>query len=751
MPQPPVARSPSLTALVELIRSWVAETLGVASASVSPHERFRELGVDSMTATTLAVTLQDRLGRAVPVTAVWQYPTIAKLARHLSEAPTAEPTTTFEREARGPAPDRAEPIAIVGLGCRLPGGLDDPHALWRALTSGFDGIREVPAERWHLEDWFDDDAQAPGRMSTRWGGFVDDIDAFDAPFFAISPREATQMDPQQRLALQTTWRALQDAAIVPSTLQGTRTGVFFGAMWQGYPRVAGNAASAIAEHSAVGWDTSIIPARVSYRLGLVGPALTVNTACSSSLVAIHLGIQSLQRGESSLAIAGGINLMVAPHSTVMMTKFGAMNPKGQCRAFDADANGYVRGEGCGVVVLRPLSEALAAGDRIYAVIRGSAINNDGFSNGLTAPNPDAQADVYRRAWQRADIGPAEVQYVETHGPGTILGDPIEASSLGQVFAPDRTAPLHIGSIKTNLGHLEAAAGIAGLLKTALALHHGMLPPNLHFRTPNPRIDWNRNRLQVVAKATEWPASAIRRAGVNSFGFGGTNAHVALEEAPHRARWAFAIAAPDPDSLQHAVAALANEVRSTEGPFAWVALAGRRWPRPLAHGRVRAQPRGSARPAGAGRSGYGRGARGARVVGAPVRRLGSDGLGCSTRVARRRASICCRPRPLGRGDSAGGRPGGTRRVGRSPGAVHRAPTAAPSRGAGCHGGAVGRMGARGVPPSPDASAPAWVRGTCPTHAMLRTPWSLCLSHNLAKGWKPKPPSCGCKASPSTGRR
>ncbi|MBX2799732.1 MAG: SDR family NAD(P)-dependent oxidoreductase [Myxococcales bacterium] len=561
-----------ISLFVDLLRQLVGEALDLEPTAVPLHRRFRELGVDSMRATALAESLAERLERPVPATAVWQHPTIALLARHLGSTAT-EPTTPAFGGGTDDVPSGDEPIAIVGIGCRLPGGLDGPEALWHALQSGHDAIGEVPPERWHIDDWLDDDPAASGRMSTRWGGFVPDVDAFDARFFGISPREAAQMDPQQRLALQTAWRALQDASIVPGTLHGTRTGVFFGAMWQGYARVAGNSAEAIAEHSATGWDISIIPARLSYRLGLVGPAMTVNTACSSSLVAVHLALNSLRRGESTLALAGGVNLMVAPHSTVMMTKFGAMNPKGQCRAFDADANGYVRGEGCGVVVLRRLRDAIAAGDRIYGVIRGSAVNNDGFSNGLTAPNPDAQADVYRRAWAAAGVPPRDVAYVETHGPGTVLGDPIEATSLAEVFAPDREHPLQIGSIKTNLGHLEAAAGIAGLIKASLALHRGSLPRNLHFDTPNPRIDWVRNKLAVVDGTTEWPNSEVRYAGVSSFGFGGTNAHVALQEPPGRARCGLGLAGSDPAELAQLAHTLMAWIRGVSEPLAWRTLAG----------------------------------------------------------------------------------------------------------------------------------------------------------------------------------
>jgi acyl transferase domain-containing protein len=365
-------------------------------------------------------------------------------------------------------------------------------------------VSEVPGDRWSIDRWHDKDPLAPGKMATRWGGFLKDVASFDAGFFQLSPREATQMDPQQRLTLEAAWEAFEDAGVVPTELYGSATGVFIGAMWQDYPQMSGAHAELIEQHSAVGWNNSIIPARIAYGLGLRGPALTVNTACSSSLVAVHLACNSLRNGECDTALAGGVNLMLTPYGTVQMTKFGAMNPDGECRAFDADANGYVRGEGCAVVVLKRLRDALKVGDRIYAVIRGSSVNNDGPSNGLTAPSAEAQAAVLRSAWAQAGVPPALVSFVETHGPGTSLGDPIEASALGEVFAPARVEPLQIGSVKTNLGHLEAAAGMAGLLKTALALHRGALPPNLHFGTPNPHIDFEGLKLRVVNERSGFP-------------------------------------------------------------------------------------------------------------------------------------------------------------------------------------------------------------------------------------------------------
>ncbi|WAE64385.1 type I polyketide synthase [Streptomyces cavourensis] len=426
---------------------------------------------------------------------------------------------------------RHEPVAIVGIGCRLPARIEDPTALWQALLDGVDAVRQVPADRWNATDWAD--AEASGGAANRRGGFLDDITGFDAEHFSIPPAEARQMDPQQRIALEVACAAVEDARRSTASLAGTRTGVFMGAMWQEYALFTQGATEAIHAHSAIGWDNSVIPSRIAYALGLRGPAMGVATASSSSLVAVHLAVQSLRSGESDFALAGGVNLMLHPNTSVAMTKLGTQSPDGLCRAFDADGDGYARGEGCAVVVLRRLSDALADGDRVYALVHGSAVNNDGATDGLTAPGHEAQAEVLRSAWENAGVAPSSVSYVEAHGTGTPLGDLTEAGALGTVFGPDRPAPLRIGSAKTNFGHLEAAAGVLGLVKAALAVHHGVLPPSLHFRTPNPRIDFAAERLDVVTEAAAWP-DGPRFAGVSSFGYGGTNAHVALGEAPEGA-------------------------------------------------------------------------------------------------------------------------------------------------------------------------------------------------------------------------
>ncbi|MFI6080216.1 type I polyketide synthase [Streptomyces sp. NPDC051217] len=427
--------------------------------------------------------------------------------------------------------DRHEPVAIVGIGCRLPALIEDPTALWQALLKGIDAVRQVPANRWNATAWAD--AEASGWAANRRGGFLDDVTGFDAEYFGIPPAEARQMDPQQRIALEVACAAVEDARRSTASLAGTRTGVFMGAMWQEYPLFTQGVAEAIHAHSAIGWDNSVIPSRIAYALGLRGPAMGVATASSSSLVAVHLAVQSLRSGESDFALAGGVNLMLHPNTSVALTKLGTQSPAGLCRAFDGDGDGYARGEGCAVVVLRRLSDALADGDRVYALVHGSAVNNDGATDGLTAPSHEAQTEVLRSAWENAGVAPCAVSYVEAHGTGTPLGDVTEAGALGTVFGPDRPAPLRIGSAKTNFGHLEPAAGVLGLVKVALAVHHGVIPPSLHFRTPNPRIDFPAERLEVVTEAAAWPAGP-RFAGVSSFGYGGTNAHIALGEAPEGA-------------------------------------------------------------------------------------------------------------------------------------------------------------------------------------------------------------------------
>ncbi|MEU6594753.1 type I polyketide synthase, partial [Streptomyces sp. NPDC046881] len=442
----------------------------------------------------------------------------------------------MERRAGSASADSADGIAVIGLACRLPGAAD-PAAFWRLLSEGADAITDVPPDRWDGAAVADADPSAPGRTDIRRGGFLDDIGHFDAGFFGLSPKEAAAMDPQQRLVLELAWEALEDAHVRAETLRSTRTGVFVGAIWDDYATLHHRSGlTAISPHTVTGLHRSIIANRVSYFLGLNGPSLTVDSGQSSSLVSVHLACESLRKGESTIALAGGVNLNIVPESTLGAAKFGGLSPDGRCFTFDARANGYVRGEGGGVVVLKPLARAVADGDPVHCVIRGSAVNNDGGGDGLTVPLQSGQEQVLRLAYERAGIDPAHVGYVELHGTGTKVGDPVEAAALGAVLGAGREPgrPLRVGSAKTNVGHLEGAAGITGLLKAVLSLHHRELPASLNFATPNPAIPLDRLNLRVQTEHSAWAAEDGRPllAGVSSFGMGGTNCHIVLAE--HRA-------------------------------------------------------------------------------------------------------------------------------------------------------------------------------------------------------------------------
>ena len=432
------------------------------------------------------------------------------------------------------SPATPEPIAIVGLSCRFPGPANDPDAFWRLLHTGVDAISEIDATRWSVEEYFDPDPDKPGKVATRWGGFLRDIRRFDPQFFGIAPREAMSMDPQQRLALELSWEALENAGYAPDTLSGTATGVFMGICNGDYYQLQlAQQRDSIDMYSATGNAHSVISGRIAYVLGLHGPALSIDTACSSSLVAVHLAAQSLRDGDCQLALAGGVNLVLSPDTTIALSRAKMMAPDGRCKAFDAAADGFVRSEGGGLVVLKRLSAAVADGDNIRAIIRGSALNQDGRSNGLTAPHGPSQVAVIRRALAQAGVTPDQIGYVETHGTGTALGDPIEAQALGAALGQNRSTPLAIGSVKTNIGHAEAAAGVAGLIKVVLSLQHQEIPPHLHLKRPSEHIPWAELPLTIPTVPTPWrPINGRRLAGVSSFGFSGTNAHLIVEEAPH---------------------------------------------------------------------------------------------------------------------------------------------------------------------------------------------------------------------------
>ncbi len=431
---------------------------------------------------------------------------------------------------------RREPIAVIGLGCRFPGGAGDPEAFWRLLRDGVDAITEVPRDRWDIEAFYDPDPEAPGKTYSRWGGFLDAVDQFDPQFFGIAPREALPMDPQQRLLLEVTWEALEHAGQAPDKLSGSRTGVFVGICTSDYAtlQLKSGDPTLLNAYFGSGAAHSIAAGRLSYVLGLQGPSLAVDTACSSSLVALHLACHSLRSGECRMALVGGVNLILSPDASITFAKSRMLASDGRCKTFDASADGFSEGEGCGVVVLKRLADALADGDRVLALIRGTAVNQDGPSGGLTVPNGPAQEAVIREALAGAGVEPAAIDYVEAHGTGTSLGDPIEVQALAAVLGEARPAgrPLMLGSVKSNLGHLEAAAGLAGLIKLVLALQHEEIPPHLHFQKPNPHVPWHALPVVVPTERVPWPSGSRRRlAGLSSFGFSGTNAHVVVEEAP----------------------------------------------------------------------------------------------------------------------------------------------------------------------------------------------------------------------------
>ena len=484
------------------LRHWLVDYL-VTNIGCSPDEidfdaSLNDLAVGSRDAVVLSGELSELLGRPVSPVEFWQYPTINALARFLTGS---EPESAAEVVVSRDRGSMDEPIAVIGLGCRFPGDIHGPESLWQFLSEGRSAVGEVPPDRWA---WFDDgspEVAAALAGTTRWGSFLSDVDAFDAEFFEISPREAAKMDPQQRLLLEVAHEALEHAGIPADSLRHTQTGVFAGACVGEYGYLASTDLSQVDAWSGTGGALSIIANRVSYFFDLRGPSVTVDTACSSSLVAVHLACQSLRAGDSNLALAAGVNLLLSPAVTRSFDQAEAMSRSGRCHAFDAGADGFVRGEGCGVAVLKRLSDALRDGDRVLAVVRGSAVNQDGRSNGLMAPNPAAQMAVLRAAYANAGVEPREVDYVEAHGTGTLLGDPIEARALGTVLGRGRPedSPLLIGAVKSNLGHLEAAAGVAGFIKAVLAVQRGRIPANLGFQTPNPHIPFENLRLKVVAE------------------------------------------------------------------------------------------------------------------------------------------------------------------------------------------------------------------------------------------------------------